>query len=272
MKAIAIIPARRGSTRLSDKPLRDIAGMTLIERVWRQATKCTGLDEIFITTDDDEIENVSNSFGANVIRTSPEAPSGSARVAEAYISKYGALNKSSESSDVQKIVLNVQGDMPFVNPDAINLAISFFKENFSMFDMVTIAIPIYNLDEFERDSVVKVVVSDTGRGLYFSRAPIPYSREGDRIRSTEKETLNKEIYGYKHIGLYLFKEKTLSVFSENQDDTILEKIERLEQLKLLNLGYNIGVCIVPREFMEHSIEVDTELDLNGAIAYAKSMK
>jgi len=256
LRAIAIIPARKASTRLSEKPLRDINGKTLIQRVWEQASKCKSLDKLMIATDDQEIADLGNSFGATVMLTSSDIPSGSARVA-------AVTEKLTEEWD---IALNIQGDMPFIKPAVIDLALSFFKENFNKYSMVTIAIPIREVEEFKRPAAVKVVISEDFRALYFSRAPIPYPREEDRWDIIPED--GKPFFGLKHIGLYLFKEEALR---DLRDWSVskLEIVERLEQLKLLELGHSIGVCIVPEELMATSIEVDTESDLQAAVEMAK---
>lgn len=260
LKVVAVIPARKGSTRLNEKPLKDIDGKSLVERVWNQASLCRDIDDLFIATDDDEIKAMSEDFGGKVIMTSKEAPTGSARVAE-------ALQKLNVEWD---IALNVQGDMPFIEPDAISLAINFYKENIDKFDMVTIAIPIYDREEFVRPTTVKVVIGDNGRALYFSRAAVPYPRDDDewKIISDSKE----RVWSLKHIGLYLFNKEALFALSDNSLEASLENVEKLEQLRLLTLGFRVGVCIIPRHLMEHSIEIDTPEDLDQAIKYAKRLK
>ncbi len=256
LKVVAVIPARRGSTRLTEKPLREIDGKTLIQRVWEQAKKCGSLDQLMIATDDQEIASLAESFGAPVVMTSSEIPSGSARVA-------AAVETLGTEWD---IAMNIQGDMPFIDERVIDMAIEYFKNNFDRFSAVTIAIPIRDVSEFSKQTAVKVVISDEGRALYFSRASIPYPRDGDRWEILEEDSL--PFFGLKHIGLYLFKEEALS---DLRDWTVskLEKVEKLEQLKLLERGHAIGVCIVPPELMERSIEVDTEEDLKAADIEAK---
>jgi 3-deoxy-manno-octulosonate cytidylyltransferase (CMP-KDO synthetase) len=259
VKVIAVIPARRGSTRLPEKPLREIDGTTLVQRVWEQARTCTSLDALMIATDDEEIGSLARSFGARVVMTSSQIPSGSARVAAAV-----------ETLDMEwDIAMNIQGDMPFIDPRVIDMAIKFFKDNFERFSMVTIAVPIRDLGEFLRPDAVKVVVSEEGRALYFSRASIPHPRDGDRwdILSDDENPF----YGLKHIGLYLFREKALADLRD-WEVSKLEKVEKLEQLKLLERGHAIGVCVVPAELMERSIEVDTEEDLKAAEIEAKRNK
>ena len=256
MKVLAAIPARRGSTRLSEKPLRDIGGKSLVQRVWEQAGQCADIDDLYIATDDEEIFSMSKEFGAKVLMTSPDIPSGSARVAAV----------SHALGDKWDIVMNVQGDMPFINPKVISQVVNFFKENFSKFAMVTIAIPIYDESEFLKNSAVKVVISDEGRALYFSRSPIPNSRDGDEWKVCKNA--NQRVYGLKHIGLYAFKKEVLHILEE-KDASALENVEKLEQLKVLERGEAIGVCIVNPELMERSIEVDTESDLEIARKYAE---
>jgi len=257
---VAVIPARRGSTRLQEKPLKGIVGKSLVERVWNQASLCKDINSLYVATDDQEIRQLSESFGANVVMTSVEAPTGSARVAE-------AIQKLNIQWD---IALNVQGDMPFIEPDAISLAINYFKENFDNFDMVTIAIPIYDREEFTKPTAVKVVIGDGGRALYFSRAPIPYPRDDDEWKIVPGS--DRRVFGLKHIGLYLFKKEALYALSDNSLEASIENVEKLEQLRLLTLGFRIGVAIIPRELMEYSIEIDTPEDLEKAIEHAKGLK
>lgn len=259
LNVVAVIPARRGSTRLTEKPLRDIDGKTLIQRVWEQASKCKTLDHLVVATDDQEIYDLSESFGAKTIMTSPEIPSGSARVAAAV-----------EVLDTDwDIAMNIQGDMPFIDERVIDMAISYFKENFEKFSMVTIAIPIRDIGEFLKPTAVKVVISEEGRALYFSRASIPHPRDGDTWDIIEND--GKPFFGLKHIGLYLFKEEALKELRD-WEISKLEKVEKLEQLKLLERGHAIGVCVVPAELMEHSIEIDTEEDLKAAQIEAKKAR
>ncbi|HMO18642.1 MAG TPA: 3-deoxy-manno-octulosonate cytidylyltransferase [Oligoflexia bacterium] len=255
MNIVAVIPGRRASTRLIEKPLRDINGKTLIQRVWEQSTKVKGLSAVYIATDDDEIASISRNFGAEVLMTSPEIPSGSARVS-------AAIRILGVPVD---IAINIQGDMPFIEPRVVESAISFFKENYDKFHVVTIAIPIRDLGEFLKPDAVKVVIGEEGQALYFSRAPIPHPRDGDRWEVLPED--DQAFYGLKHIGLYLFRPEALKEL-DDWSVTPLEKVEKLEQLKLLDRGYKIGVCIVPRELMVRSIEVDTESDLKAAQALA----
>lgn len=256
MKVLAVIPARRGSTRLAEKPLKDIGGKSLVQRVWEQASGAKEIDALYVATDDEEIFQMAESYGAAAMMTASDIPTGSARVAAV----------SHALGDAWDIVLNVQGDMPFINPLVIDNLITFFKQHYNQYAMVTIAIPIYDKEEFLRSSSVKVAVTDQGRALYFSRAAIPHSRDGDvwDISTTEKQA-----YGLKHIGLYAFKPEALLVL-EDPTPSKLEHVEKLEQLKLLEYGLPIGVCVVDSTLMTHSIEIDTLEDLEKARAYVSA--
>ena len=254
MKVLAVIPARRMSTRLSEKPLREISGKSLVQRVWERASLAKQVDELYVATDDQEIFDLSTSYGAKVMMTSPEIPTGSARVAAV----------SHLLGDKWDVVLNIQGDMPFINPKVIDGLIDFFKSNYANYSMATIAIPIYDKEEFLKTSTVKVAMTDQGRALYFSRAPIPHSRDGD---VWDISMTKERVFGLKHIGLYAFKPEALSVL-EDPRPSKLENVEKLEQLKLLEHGLAIGVCPVDPELMAHSIEVDTPQDLEAARAYS----
>jgi 3-deoxy-manno-octulosonate cytidylyltransferase (CMP-KDO synthetase) len=192
-----------------------------------------------------------------VLMTSPELPSGSARVlATARI--LGNKEDSTLGENYWDLVLNVQGDMPFIKPEVITKAVEFMLEN-PQFEMGTIATPIFLEENFQSSSVVKVVVSEKWEGFYFSRAPIPHSRDGERMTDLQGRT----VFGYKHIGLYVFRPKALRVY-DDQTGLQLENIEKLEQIRALEMGYRIGVCIIPEELMEPAIEVDTPDDLTRA--------
>lgn len=244
-KALAVIPVRLGSTRLARKPLAEIAGKTMVQRVWEACSAAVQIARCVVATDSEEILAVAKSFGAECLMTSEEIPSGSARVAAAY-------KLLDEKFD---IVLNVQGDMPSIKPELIDQSVLFFKENFQKFQMATIASPIYSESEFLNPNKVKVVLGQNSQALYFSRSPIPYSREGQRL----SDDSGRSIYGYRHMGLYLYKPEMFSVFSEGGSN--LEEIEKLEQLRVLERGFSIGVKVVDPSLVEDLIEVDTADDL-----------
>lgn len=252
MKILGVIPSRMASTRLPGKPLKDIAGKTLIQRVWEQASKCSIFSELLIATDSPEILEEGKRIKAHVVETSVHAQTGSDRVAEVV----KILRSQGKQFD---LIANVQGDMPFIKPTVIAQAISCLESSASEFGMATIATPIATREEFERPSVVKVVVGNHGQALYFSRGQIPYPR-------SEPEA--KEAWGLKHIGLYVFRPHTLDTLSSLQQ-ALPEKREGLEQLRLLCNGVKIKVEIIERELLEPSIEVDTPDDLARACEIAR---
>ena len=275
MKVLAVIPARLASTRLPNKPLKDIGGQTMIERAWRQVMK-SSVSRAVISTDNQEIFDLAKNFGAEVVMTDPALPNGSARVG-------ATVNLIQDNFD---LVLNVQGDMPFVSPQLIDQLIEFHSVNES-FGMATAATPIYAEEDFLSNSVVKVVVGRGAQGLYFSRSPIPFSRDGLRISeedmrviSTLDGRLNKYqvknpveseyAFGFKHFGIYSFRTDVLKLFENFSNATILSKIENLEQLFLLEQGVRIGVTIVDYSVVKDSIEVDTQADLEKAITQVTS--
>lgn len=247
MRVIGVIPARYGSSRLPGKPLKMLGSMTLLERVWRGVINSKELDRVVIATDHLAIEQEARRFGAETVMTDPHYVNGSERLA-------AALKLIGEEKT--DIAVNIQGDMPFITGAIIDRAVTFLKSSFDSFSMVTIASPIFEEGMFHSPSDVKIVFDGEKKALYFSRAPIPCSRDGDR----EKDSNGKTVYGYKHYGLYVFKREKLSCYL-NTPLSRLEEIEKLEQLRLLEQGHSIGVVIVSPSEMGANIEVDTEEDL-----------
>ena len=251
--AVAIIPVRMDSQRLPGKPLAQIAGETLVERVWRAAGNASELSACYVATDSEEIADCAKGFGAKVVMTPSSITTGSQRVALA------AQTLGVETG----LVVNVQGDMPFINPDLIDSTVRMARQN-PDFGMITAATAISDEAAYLSTSVVKVVVTDQHQALYFSRAPIPHSRDGERLRNHDD---GSEIYGYKHFGLYVFRPQALSLYSDDASAQ-LEEIEKLEQLRLLEKGVRIGVYVAAPEMTNNSIEVDTPADLHAANAQA----
>ena len=249
---LGVIPARLHSTRLHEKPLQDISGKTLIERVYLNAKAAQSIDRLIVATDSDRIRQEVERFGGEVMMTNEDLPSGSARVCAVV----EALGERWDS------VVNIQGDMPFIKAELIDSIVNFFLDNYTDFDMGTGGIPIDNEAVFNSPSNVKIVLGEKSQALYFSRAPIPHSRDGDRIEVLEHDQL-RPIFGYRHFGLYVYKPQTLEVF-KSTSVSVLERVEKLEQLSLLEKGYRIGVSIVPEELIAGSIEVDTPEDLERA--------
>ncbi len=238
MKVLGIIPARYGSTRLEGKPLVDICGKPMIQRVYEQAKKA--LDFVLIATDDKRIEKAVKAFGGNVIMTSVDHTTGTNRCLEAY-SLF--LDKKNIEFDV---VLNIQGDEPLLEPEQIKSLIGCF--DISSTQMATLVIPTKAKDKL--DLGVFVVFDNNMNALYFSRSIIPFVRDENKDDWTNKHTF------YKHIGMYGFTPKALEEFS-NLEETSLEKSEKLEQLRWLEQGNKIKIAITDHQ----SVAIDTVHDL-----------
>lgn len=235
MNTVAVIPARYASTRLPGKPLISIGGKTMIERVWERARQAQLVSKVIVATDDERIASAVRSFGGEVALTRADHRSGTERVAEVAASHADA-----------EILVNVQGDMPLIDPAAIDAAIEALREDESV-SMATLAVPISNTAEIMDPNVVKTVVDFDGNALYFSRAPIPWVR--DRGGPVHAKHL-------KHLGLYVFRREALLDFATfPQGD--LERIEQLEQLRWLENGNRIRVAEIEHE----SVEVDTPEDV-----------
>ncbi len=239
------------STRLPGKPLADIGGMSLVERVYKQARQVQSVDRVVIATDSPEIIEAGKIFNAEVINTSEKNRTGSDRVAEVY-------HQFLQQGVKFDLVANVQGDMPFIKPIIIEQAFAALKECEDDFGMVTICTTITSQEEFFKDSVVKVVTGSRDQALYFSRAPIPYPRNKPLDR-----------FGLKHIGLYVFRPSVLEVMA-NLSSALSEESEGLEQLRLLANDIKIKVVTIPRDVLEPSVEVDTPADLEVANKIAKT--
>lgn len=254
MSVVAIIPARYGSTRLPGKPLADIGGKPLIQHVYESASKAPGLERVLVATDDRRIEQAVKGFGGDVMMTSRRHTSGTDRLAEVA----GKIKAD--------WLVNVQGDLPFVRAETIALAIGPMRRNPAI-PMGTVGTPIHDVTEWRNPNIVKVLMDRAGFALYFSRAPIPYVRQGTLRPNRAKKPSRpaRRLWGYRHLGLYVYKREFLLKFARLQP-TALERIESLEQLRALENGYRIYVA----EVDERSIEVDTPADLKKAARYLRT--
>jgi len=241
MKFCILIPARYGSTRFPGKPLADLGGMSMIQRVWNVAASCSGNSGIAVATDDARIEAHVNIFGKAIL-TNAQHPSGTDRCMEAF-------EKSGFEAD---IIVNLQGDEPFIRPEQIKALVSMF-ENPDV-EIATLKKAILSATEVENPNVVKVVTDIHDKALYFSRSQIPFSREND---STPPY--------YRHIGMYAYKADVLHKITLLKP-SILELTEKLEQLRWLENGYHIAVA----ETQWQSPAVDTPEDLEKAIDFLKN--
>ncbi len=243
MKAVGIIPARFNSTRFPGKPLADIKGKTMIRRVYEQAEKSELLSAIFVATDDERIVTEVNSFSGNAIMTSPKHQSGTDRCFEV-LEKIG--------KDKYDIVVNIQGDEPFIHPEQIDKVIKAFKhENVHI---STLGHSITDSRDLISPSLVKIVRKVNGEALYFSRSPIPFMRE-----SSNKDWTKLHPY-LKHIGIYAYRSKVLEEIVKLPMSS-LEKAESLEQLRWLENGYSVMVELTDKE----SFPVDYPEDLKKFI-------
>ncbi len=247
-----VIPARYASSRLPGKPLRMLAGEPLILHVVRRA-QAAGADEVVVATDDARIEKLLQAHSVEVMRTRPDHISGSDRLAEC-VARLGWRD--------ERIVVNLQGDEPFAPPSGITRVAEILAQSDA--PMATLATPIDDIGQLLDRNVVKLVRDRHGRALYFSRAPIPWSRDAfadDPARLPDHGTF------LRHIGIYAYRVGFLKKFSQ-LPRTPLEQAESLEQLRALEHGYAIVADIAPESF---PAGIDTVADLHRAEALLGSM-
>lgn len=237
-RAVGIIPARYGSTRLPGKPLIDLAGKPMIQWVVESARKASSLDDVFVATDDERIFQKVNAIGCRAFMTPSELPSGTDRI---------ALVAKDIDAD---IVVNIQGDEPFIHPEDIDRVVHLLEED-PLPSVGTLVKRIEREEEWESPNTAKVVVDENGYALYFSRSPIPFFRDGK-----EKNAFFQYIL-YKHVGIYSYRKAFLLQFAQ-WAPTSLEEIEKLEQLRVLQKGYRIKTAETPFD----PICVDTPEDVD----------
>lgn len=243
---VGIIPARYASTRFPGKPLVNINGQTMIERVYNQASKV--LDYVCVATDDKRIEEVVKRFNGNVIMTSPDHQSGTDRCAE-------AVNAFSIKTKVKfDVIVNIQGDEPFIQPIQIEKLVKCFNHHDTQ--IATLAKPISLTDDIMNPNCVKVIFDKNHKALYFSRSPIPY------IRGKETNMWGQHFKFFKHLGIYAYQTNVLEEITRLNQSS-LELAESLEQLRWLENGYKITV----EETEFETISIDTPEDLEKAIKF-----
>ncbi len=235
VEKLGIIPARYASTRFPGKPLALIHGVPMIERVYKQAMM-SNLNKVLVATDDERIETCVKNFGGNVVMTNPELVSGTDRCREAlYHSEINA-----------ELIVNIQGDEPFINPDQINTVLKLLRGH--AVNIATLVSPAVSIEEIENQNRVKVVTDKNGKALYFSRSPIPFTKN-----------IAQNITDYFiHLGIYGFNANTLKELGELTTSK-LERAESLEQLRWLENGYSIYTI----ETKERAESVDTPEDLEN---------
>jgi len=237
MKFLGIIPARYASSRFPGKPLIDIEGKTMIQRVYEQVKKSTKLNEVVVATDDQRIAQTVRSFGGKVVMTAEHHQSGTDRCAEVITDIEG-----------YDVAINIQGDEPFIDPAQIDLLASCFEDTTTQ--IATLVKEITAEEELFNVNIPKVVRNTKGEAIYFSRQTIPF------LRAVEKDQwLHKQTF-YKHIGIYAYQVDTLKALTQ-LPISMLEEAEALEQLRWLENGYAIQTAITTHE----TVAVDTKEDL-----------
>ncbi|HKI79663.1 MAG TPA: 3-deoxy-manno-octulosonate cytidylyltransferase [Ignavibacteriaceae bacterium] len=242
---IGVIPARFASSRLMGKPLADICGKPMIQHTFENAGKSKLISRMIIAVDDEKVASVAKSFGAEVVMTPRDIQTGSDRIA--YVIK--------DIKDAD-IIVNIQGDEPFINGTMIDQAIEPLVFDKSV-NVSTLAKRIRSVQEFKSPSIPKVVFDYNNFALYFSRSPIPFVRDA---RSNLERITKGEVY--KHIGLYVYRKEYLQKFTK-LEPTDLEEMEKLEQLRMLENGFKIKIVVTEFE----NIAVDTPDDLARARQY-----
>ena len=241
MKTAAIIPARMGSTRFPGKVLANLGGKPIVQWVWER-TKASKADEVIIASDSEEVIRAAEAFGANAQMTSPDHPSGSDRIWEV---------ASKLDCD---IIINVQGDEPFMEPSVIDRLIDVMQSTPAP-DMATVVVPSTREEIADNPNSPKVVIGTDGSALYFSRSPIPFLRTG-----------GTDMPLYRHWGIYAYSRTALERFV-SLPESPLEKCEKLEQLRALENGMKIKV--IQTDFQ--SIGIDTPEDLVRAEEYLQNL-
>ena len=234
LRIVVVIPARYASTRLPGKPLVSLAGKPMIQHVFERAKRAQTVHRVIVATDDARIVEAVRAFGGEAVMTRPDHRTGTERVAEVAAHQEG------------DVFVNVQGDEPLIDPDAIDAIVAAMQEDESI-QIATPSTTIKQTSEIMDPNVVKVVTDFDGNALYFSRAPIPWVRErGASVAARHA----------KHVGLYACRREALLDFATFPPGE-LERIEQLEQLRWLENGYRIRVV----EFEYEAVSVDVPADV-----------
>jgi 3-deoxy-manno-octulosonate cytidylyltransferase (CMP-KDO synthetase) len=235
MKYAVVIPARYQSSRFPGKPLVDILGKTMIQRVWERCCEAVGAASVYIATDSNLIKAKTESFGGQVIMTSDTCLTGTDRLAEA--------NKILGCD----FIINVQGDEPLINPEDINKLIKAYQENPNT--IINAMCSITDEEEFRSFTVPKVVASNSGKLLYMSRSPVPVTKKGDFV------------FGYKQVCIYVFSKEHLNFFAAHENKTRIEDVEDIEILRFLEKDIDVHMI----EVQNASVAVDVPQDVEKVI-------
>lgn len=235
MKILCVIPSRLQSTRLPRKPLLPIRGKPMIQWTYENAARATFLNQVIVATDSHEIAEVITKIGGKVEMTDPHLPTGSERVA-VVAERYPDMD----------VVINLQGDEPFVKPEMLEQLVSPYLAGETP-EMTTLAYPLEK-EKYHAPGSVKVITDLHNNAIYFSRSPIPYYRAENEIAPV-----------YNHVGLYAFRHDFLMLY-KNLPQTQLERVECLEQLRVIEHGFKIRVCLTK----EKTLEINTPAEYEQA--------
>lgn len=234
-----IIPARYASTRFPGKPLADIQGKTMIQRVYEQASKSAALSKVVVATDDDRIYDHVKGFGGEVVRTAEDHPSGTDRCHEALLQMEGHY----------RYVINIQGDEPFIDPAQIDTLAAVLQDRTT--ELATLIIPVKDHATLFDSGEVKVVLNDRFEALYFSRMVIPY------IKGVAEQDWHLHHNYYRHVGMYAYRTDILEAVTKLSLSS-LEKAESLEQLRWLEHGFRIKCAVT--DFDSHCIDSPGDIE------------
>lgn len=252
MRTLAVIPARYASTRFPGKPLAILGGKPVIQHVWERVSSASVITDAVVATDDQRIIEAVEQFGGIAMLTGSHHRSGTDRCGE-------VAQKLKNEGKTYDLVINIQGDEPFIHPSQIEALVDCFSNPAT--HIATLKKAITQSDDLFNANNVKVVADGNGKAIYFSREPIPHLRDVQRQEWTSKQTY------YKHIGIYAFRTDTLENITHLAQSP-LEKSESLEQLRWLENGHHIAVA----ETKQESIGIDTPEDLRNAEQYLLSEK
>ncbi|MEO8402806.1 MAG: 3-deoxy-manno-octulosonate cytidylyltransferase [Gammaproteobacteria bacterium] len=241
MKILCVIPSRIASTRIQRKPLLPIQGKPMIQWVYENAACCNVLTDVIVATDSEEIADVIHRVGGKTMMTDPALATGSDRVAAV-----------AEQHPEMDVIINLQGDEPFIRARMLEQLVAPYLAG-ELPEMTTLASPLDMNSKYREPGAVKVITDLNGNALYFSRSPIPYFRTEHRAPV------------YHHMGLYAYRRDFLMVY-KTLPQTPLEKIESLEQLRVLEHGYKIRVCLTEDKTLE--INTPEEYELAQTFQYA----
>lgn len=235
---LGIIPARYASTRFPGKPLIDIQGKSMLQRVYEQAKKAHKLSDVIVATDDERIFKHVESFGGNAYMTAPSHPSGTDRCFE-------AMRKTGKD---YKYVINIQGDEPFIDPSQIDLLAGLCNGET---ELATLMIPVDSYEVLFDTGEVKITLNKENEALYFSREVIPH------IKGVEKKEWHKHFQYYRHVGMYAYRADVLKKITMLVPSS-LEKAESLEQLRWLENGFKIKLAITHHD--SHCIDTPEDVE------------